>query len=147
MGEAEVSKMPITYQQETKIPKQDLLDLYNDAGWGAYTAQPEVLVKAVENSLYVLTARDGGKLVGLIRIVGDGQTITYIQDILVLKAYKRKGIGKTLMQRALEEFKHVRQKVLLTDDNPETRGFYQALGFQSCDKGELVAFVRMTQSP
>ncbi len=132
----------ITYQQETKISQQDLLDLYNDAGWGAYTTQPDVLVKAIKGSLYVLTARDGDRLVGLIRIVGDGQTIVYIQDILVLKAYKRKGIGKTLMQKALGEFKQVRQKVLLTDDNPETRGFYEAMGFQSCDKGELVAFVR-----
>lgn len=135
--------MTITYQQESQISKQDLLDLYNDAGWGAYTAQPNVLVKAIENSLYVLTARNGDKLVGLIRVVGDGHTIAYIQDILVLKAYKRNGIGKTLMERALGEFKQVRQKVLLTDDNPETRGFYEALGFQSCDKGELVAFVRM----
>lgn len=128
------------------MPQQDLLDLYNDAGWGAYTAQPDVLLKAIENSLYVLTARDGDKLVGLIRIVGDGQTIAYIQDIIVLKAYKRKGIGKTLMKKALDEFKHVRQKVLLTDDNPETRGFYEALGFQSCDKGELVAFVKLNNT-
>jgi ribosomal protein S18 acetylase RimI-like enzyme len=75
--------------------------------------------------------------------VGDGLTIIYIQDILVLKAYKRKGIGKKLMNRVLERFVSVRQKVLLTDDNEETRGFYESLGFESCDKGQLVSFVKL----
>lgn len=132
----------IQYQTEQQIPKEDLLFLYNDANWTAYTVQPDILVQAIQNSRLVITARDGDKLVGLIRLVGDGLTIAYIQDILVLKAYKRRGIGKTLMHKALEQIDHIRQKVLLTDETPETRGFYEALGFQSCDDGETVAFVK-----
>lgn len=135
--------MPITYQQETQIPQQELMELYDDAGWGAYTKEPETLTKAVSQSLYMATARGSGKLVGLVRVVGDGLTIAYIQDILVLKAYKRQGIGTQLMRMVIDRFKAVRQKVLLTDDNPETRGFYESLGFQACDQGNLVAFVSL----
>jgi len=47
------------------------------------------------------------------------------------------------MTRTLDKFKNVRQKVLLTEDNDETRGFYEALDFESCDKGRLVAFTKL----
>jgi ribosomal protein S18 acetylase RimI-like enzyme len=135
--------MEITYQVVQKIERDSLLDLYNNAGWTAYTDRPEELENAIKNSLYVLIAMDRDKLIGLIRIVGDGLTIVYIQDILVRKNYKRNNIGTKLMTQALERFKDVRQKVLLTDDNNETRGFYESLGFESCDKGSLVSFVKL----
>lgn len=135
--------MNIKFTEEKEIELKDLLDLYNDANWSAYTSEPELLQKAIKNSLYVLTARHENKLVGLLRIVGDGNTIAYIQDILVLKSYKRNKIGTQLIKEALEKFKNIRQKVLLTEDNSETRSFYESLGFESCDKGNLVSFVKL----
>ena len=133
----------ITYKDHKEITDSVLLPLYNDAGWTAYTKEPKILESAVRNSLYVLTAWHADKLVGLLRIIGDGLTIVYIQDILVLKSYKRMGIGTKLMEIALQKFNSVRQKVLLTEDNDEARGFYESLGFQSADKGKLVAFVKL----
>lgn len=133
----------ILYREQQDIELRQLLALYNDAGWTAYTNKPEQLAQAVRNSLAVYTAWDADVLVGLVRVVGDGVTIVYIQDILVVQAYKRKGIGGALMARVLEQFAHVRQKVLLTDDRQETRGFYESLGFSSCDKGQLVAFAKL----
>lgn len=133
----------LEFSEEKKLNQADLLSLYNDANWLAYTNSPDLLQQAVSNSLYVLTVWENGQLVGLIRLVGDGLTIVYIQDILVMKSHKRRKIGSLLLQKVLEKFKNVRQKVLLTDDNEETRGFYEALGFSSCDKGDLVAFVKL----
>lgn len=134
--------MDITYKTGKSLPKQDVIELYNDANWTAYTKEPKSLLQAINNSLYVLTAWHNNKLVGLIRLVGDGLTIIYIQDILVLKAYKKNKIGTKLITTALNNFKSVRQTVLLTDDNEETRGFYEKLGFESCDKGQLVSFAK-----
>lgn len=139
--------MGITYREQKEIGWQALLELYSDAGWTAYTNEPEKLVRAVENSLCVFTAWDGELVVGLIRAVGDGATILYIQDILVLQTHKRKRIGATLMAMVLEKFAGIRQIVLLTDDNEETRGFYEAMGFASCDKGKLVAFAKFGKAP
>lgn len=133
----------LKFSEEKMLSQADLLNLYNDANWLAYTGNPDLLQQAVSNSLYVLTAWENEQLVGLIRLVGDGLTIVYIQDILVMKSHKRRKIGSLLLQKALEKYKNVRQKVLLTDDNEETRGFYEALGFSSCDKGDLVAFVKL----
>lgn len=133
----------LEFSEEKKLNQADLLSLYNNANWLAYTNNPDILQQAVSNSLYVLSVWENHKLVGLIRLVGDGLTIVYIQDILVMKSHKRRKIGSLLLQKALEKYKNVRQKVLLTDDNEETRGFYEALGFSSCDKGDLVAFVKL----
>lgn len=133
----------LEFSEEKKLNQADLLNLYNDANWLAYTNSPDLLQQAICNSLYVFTVWENQKLVGLIRLVGDGLTIVYIQDILVMKSHKRRKIGSLLLHKVLEKYKNVRQKVLLTDDNKETRGFYEAFGFSSCDKGNLVAFVKL----
>ncbi len=134
--------MSILYQEEKRIDRSDLLELYNDAGWLAYTRKIDELEAGIESSLCIITAREKNKLLGLIRIIGDGHTIVYIQDILVLAAYKRRGIGSKLMHLFLEKYPEVRQKILMTEDTEETRKFYEALDFESCDKGELVAFIK-----
>ncbi len=131
----------ILYKTQKDIGQPALLNLYNDAGWSAYTLNPEQLTQSIRQSLFVYTAWENEQLVGLIRVVGDGLTIIYVQDVLVLKSHKRRGIGRKLIEKILEEYKSVRQKVLLTDDTPETRGFYESLGFRSCDNGQLVAFI------
>jgi GNAT superfamily N-acetyltransferase len=59
---------------------------------------------------------------------------------LVLNDYKRKGIGKQLISEVLKLNENCRQFVLLTEDRTETRSFYESLGFESCDKGIVVAF-------
>ncbi|MBT7940437.1 MAG: GNAT family N-acetyltransferase, partial [Candidatus Marinimicrobia bacterium] len=82
------------------------------------------------------------KLIGLIRVIGDGLTIIYIQDILVLEKFRRMKIGTMLITKTLQKFKDVRQKVLLTDDNTNTRLFYESLGFDSCEKLGLVSFIK-----
>ena len=132
----------IIYKKNAQLSEYNIKTMYEDAGWTDYAKDLGKLMKAIEASLMVITAWHGENLVGLIRAVGDGVTILYIQDILVLKSYKRKGIGSSLLNRVLEHYKDVRQKVLLTDESEETRGFYEANGFTSCDKGSVVAFAR-----
>ena len=132
-----------TYKEEKNISTDELLALYNDAGWKAYTSHPEILTAAVNNSLFVLTAWDDGKLVGLLRAVGDGLTIIYIQDILVLKSHQRKGIGSALLKITLDKYTSVRQIVLLTDKKPETISFYEKAGLKTTDSLGLSSFIRI----
>ncbi len=62
-----------------------ILKLYASVGWTNYTEKPEMLKKAFENSLLILGAYDNDKLVGVIRVVGDGASVVLIQDILVFR--------------------------------------------------------------
>ena len=135
--------MIITYKTDKNINRDQLESLYNDVEWYAYTKEMKVLQRALEQSLDVISAWDGEKLVGLVRVVGDGLTIIYIQDILVLNAYQNQGIASRLMVQILEKYKDVRQKVLLTEEAPDVRHFYKKNGFISCDQGTLVAFAKL----
>ncbi|NMA85317.1 MAG: GNAT family N-acetyltransferase [Epulopiscium sp.] len=132
----------IIYKEGIDFNENDIKELYTDAGWNAYLKDNARLIEGIKSSLFVITAWDEDEMVGLIRVIGDGLTIIYIQDILVKKAYKRRGIGSELVSEILDRYKDVRQKVLLTDDSEETRGFYEANGFFSCDKGNVVAFAK-----
>ena len=135
--------MTINFSTIKDIDIKQLENLYNDVGWFAYTQDLKVLKQAVLQSLDVIAAWDNDKLVGLIRVVGDGLTIVYIQDILVLNAYQNKGIASELLQQMLIKYNNVRQKVLLTEEASDVRHFYEKNGFESCDQGSLVAFAKM----
>jgi GNAT superfamily N-acetyltransferase len=68
-----------------------------------------------------------------------------VQDVLVHADVQRAGVGTALMDAVAQRYAHVRQHVLLTDDEPRQRGFYESLGYaESRDfaDGSLRAFVR-----
>lgn len=123
----------------------DVLALYDAVGWLVYTKDPDTLQKALEGSSTLVAARDGQMLVGLARVISDGASICYLQDILVLPSHHRRGLGRALAVRALGQYPHVRQKVLITDDEPQQKAFYEALGYTQTDEfagGSIRAFVR-----
>ena len=95
---------------------EDVLRLYASVGWTAYTDDPAALERGFRHSLLVLAAWEDGELAGLIRAVGDGASIVFIQDILVFPKYQRRGIGKALMCAMMERYRTVYQMELLTDD-------------------------------
>ena len=82
------------------------------------------------NSLLTLAAHEEAALAGLIRVVEDGHTIVFVQDILVRPQFQRRGIGSALLQAVLNRYAGVRQIELLTDDTPETAAFYRSMGFR-----------------
>lgn len=125
---------------DQKPTMPEILALYKSVGWSMYTRDPARLERALTHSLTVLSAYEGKQLVGLIRAVGDGETILFIQDLLVLPEYQRRGIGKQLIEALLARFPEVRQRVLLTDDDPKTRSFYKAAGFVESQQMGVIAF-------
>ena len=116
-------------REYTAYGEDEIRRLYASVGWIAYTNDMDALRKGIENSLLVLAAYEDGELIGLLRAVGDGYTVVFIQDILVNPEKQRQGAGTALVKAALERFPRVRQIELTTDDKPETAAFYKSLGF------------------
>ena len=133
----------MTIRELTTFEPDVLLDLYNSVSWTNYTRAPEMLLKAYENSLLTLGAYDDNKLVGIIRTVGDGFSIVFIQDILVLPEYQHKGIGTQLIHEIMDRFPDVYQMELMTDNTAKTVSFYQSVGFVKADDMGCCAFVKM----
>jgi len=113
-----------------QIDAVELCDLYDSVGWSAYTADPGALAKAVANSTHVVIARVEGRLIGLGRGLSDDVSIFYLQDLLVRPEWQGRGLGRALLGNCLERFSHVRQKVLLTDDDAAQRRFYESMGYR-----------------
>jgi GNAT superfamily N-acetyltransferase len=121
----------------------EMISLYRSVGWTNYTDRPEMLEAAYRNSLCILGAYDGDKLVGVIRAVGDGVSIVFVQDLLVLPAYQRQGIGTRLLQAILERYSDVYQIELLTDNTAKTNAFYESLGMTRADRLGCCAYTKM----
>ncbi len=122
--------MSVEICEYTRFDRDEILPLYASVGWTAYTKQPETLENGFAHSLLTLAAYDGDKLVGLIRTVGDGCTVVWVQDLLVAPDYQRQGIGSGLIRAVLERFSSVRQIMLATDCTERTLAFYRSQGFR-----------------
>lgn len=135
--------MEYVIQQMTTPTMDEIRPLYMDAGWTNYTNRPAMLEAAYAASLAIYGAYLGDdRLIGVLRAVGDGASIVYIQDILVHSTYQRRGVGRALMEACLAQFADVYQIVLLTEDKPETIAFYASFGFVAANSQGCLAFVR-----
>lgn len=122
---------------------EEILHLYQSVGWSNYLKRADIIEEAYANSLCVLAAYDGDRLLGIIRAIGDGLTIVFVQDIIVLPEYQRKGIGTKLLEAVMDKYRNVYQMELLTDNTEKTKAFYRSVGFTAAEDMGCVAFIRM----
>ena len=129
--------------KEYKTYKEDeILKLYAGVGWTAYTEDPPALERGFQNSLLVLAAYEDDVLIGLIRVVGDGATVVFVQDLLVAPQKQRQGVGTALLKAVLDRYSDVRQLLLATDNTPKTVAFYKSLGFSELSELGCCGFMR-----
>ena len=121
----------IKFTKESSVSINDVLHLYQAVGWTNYTHQPQMLEQALSHSLAIYMALDGDAVVGLVRLVGDGFSSVFVQDLIVLPSYQRQGIGSNLMKEALADYKDAYQIQLATEQTEKNLGFYRSLGFET----------------
>ena len=132
----------IGYKINDVVSFEEIFPLYEAVGWTNYTTNPTMLKNALEHSLFLISARnEDGKLIGFLRAVGDGYSIVYIQDIIVLPEYHRQGIGTQLLRQTMEHFKEVYQTILTTDSELKTVAFYESNGFTALSKVGCTSFM------
>lgn len=131
----------IKITKERSVSINDVLHLYQAVGWTNYTNQPQMLEQAMSHSLATYLARDGEEIVGLVRLVGDGFSSVFVQDLIVLPSYQRQGIGSNLMKEALADYKDAYQIQLVTERTEKTLGFYRSLGFETLSSYDCTGMI------
>ena len=122
---------------------EQVMSLYGKEGWDLYTTYPRKVKPAWERSIYRLGAFEGEQLIGFIRCTGDGEFDAYVSDLLVDPTYSRQGVGRKLMQRAMEHFKDVDTFALMTGlEQLENHVFYRSLGMHEYANNHLIGFLR-----
>lgn len=121
--------MQFSIEEYGAYNEQEILNLYKGAGWTDYTNTPAMLKYAYKNSLKILGAYRDEQLIDIIRVVGDGHSVIFIRDILVSPEYQRQSVGRALVRQILQDYRHVYQIHLLTEDTVQTIMFYKSPGF------------------
>lgn len=117
--------------------------LYEESGWSAYLGDDEKLKNAIKNSLFVLGYMDDDELVGFVRCVGDAEHVVLVQDLIVKKDYRRKGLAKKLMKEVFEKYKGVRWIQVNTDGEDEVaNAFYKAIGMKEVSEAGVVSYFK-----
>ncbi|MGT2722246.1 hypothetical protein [Streptococcus porcinus] len=74
------------------LPSHEALrELYLSVDWDIYVARNKNMQLLLKNAYTYVTAWHDEKLIGLCRVISDGLTIAYIQDILEGLNFRTKG--------------------------------------------------------
>lgn len=118
----------ITYTEEKKFNQEEVQQLFLSVGWtsGRY---PSRLYKALMNSSTVLTAWDGNKLVGLIRVLDDSEMVAYMHYVLVHPDYQGQKIAGTMIEMIKEKYKDYLYIEIMPEQSKNSV-FYEKFGFK-----------------
>ncbi len=112
-------------------PPEDIVSLYKAGGWWKDHYDPAGISFLLEKTFAFVVAVEGNsrRAVGMGRIISDGVSDAYIQDIVVLHEYRGKGIGKKILEKLVD---HCRKQGLVWIGliaEEGTEDFYLPLGF------------------
>jgi Acetyltransferase (GNAT) family. len=85
------------------ITAEDYNKLRVSAGWREMNV--DQASAGLKNSAFIVSAKDGELTVGMARLITDGGHSYFIEDVVVLSEYQRKGIGTAMMNIILERIK------------------------------------------
>ncbi|MFV0402106.1 MAG: GNAT family N-acetyltransferase [Oscillospiraceae bacterium] len=119
--------LPVRIVEDKSFTAEELRELYASVGWLSAN-YPERLKKALDGSDTVFAAWSGGRLVGLINAIDDGEITAYVHYLLVHPDYQGRGIGRQLLEKIKQRYRDYLYLILLAE-TPENVGFYERMGF------------------
>jgi ribosomal protein S18 acetylase RimI-like enzyme len=121
----------VEYETVTSAPVDEIVALYQSAGWWQESPEARAVIPAmIRGSLYFMVARDlDGHIIGMARVISDGCSDAYIQDVAVLTRYRGLGIGRELVKRLTQLC--VARKIAWIGlvAEPGTQDLYEGLGY------------------
>lgn len=123
----------ITYTDEKTFTQEDTERLFLSVGWVS-SRYPQRLYKALMGSSCVLTAWDGPRLVGLVRVLDDGEMCAYMHYVLVDPEYHGHGIASTLVNMVKERYRDFLYIEVMPEES-KNAAFYQRFGFRVMEDG------------
>jgi ribosomal protein S18 acetylase RimI-like enzyme len=121
----------IEFEVLTAAPVEAIVELYKAGGW--WEESPEwraIIPQMIRGSFCFMVARaPDGRLVGMGRAISDGVSDAYIQDVVVLPEYRKRGLGRELISRLTGYCRDHRIGWIGLIAEPGTEPFYRSLGF------------------
>jgi ribosomal protein S18 acetylase RimI-like enzyme len=130
----------VEYEAVSLAPVEEIVALYKSAGWWQESPEARSIIPAmIRGSFCFMVARSlDGHIIGMARVISDGCSDAYIQDVTVLDAYRGQGIGSELVRRLTKFCLSRKIGWIGLVSEPGTQSLYEELGY-----GPLVGYQPM----
>ncbi|MEJ7622648.1 MAG: GNAT family N-acetyltransferase [Pyrinomonadaceae bacterium] len=122
----------IDYRIHPSITSDELNTLF-EAVWDAHIWVD--LLPVLSHSLTYVAAYRREMLIGFVNIAWDGGEHAFLLDTAVHRDYRRIGLGRGLVERAIAETRRRGPKWLHVDFEPHLEKFYREAGFRDTRAG------------
>lgn len=111
--------------------EEEIADLYRAGGWWKEEYRASNLCHLIHGSFAfaVATETKTGRAVGMGRVIADGVSDGYIQDLVVLPQYRKSGIGAEIVAALVSRCLQSGITWIALIAEPDTEQFYRPLGF------------------
>jgi spermidine synthase len=112
-------------------PSEPIIELYKQASWWKESqAARDSIAKIISGSFLFVIAIDGKKTVGMGRVISDGVSDAYLQDVTVLRDYRGQKIGGEIIRTLSAEA--IKRGIVWLGliGEPGTAKFYERLGYK-----------------
>jgi GNAT superfamily N-acetyltransferase len=123
----------IDIRDEKYLNREEVLELYLANHWSS-AHKPEQLLPALLNSHTLITAYQGGKLVGLGNAISDGHLVVYYPHLVVHPDLQGQGIGRMIVAELQKRYQGFHQQMLVADG--KAIDFYKKCGFERAGNTE-----------
>lgn len=123
-----MSERMIEYKVGNNLDLDEVIELYRASTLGERrpVGERDRMQKMLQHANLVITAWEGGLLVGIARSLTDFAYCTYLADLAVRLSHQRQGIGKELVRRTREEAGPAKIILLAA---PKAVDYYPHIGF------------------
>ncbi|MBP2132891.1 ribosomal protein S18 acetylase RimI-like enzyme [Methanomicrobium sp. W14] len=112
-------------------PEDEIVNLYREGKWWDESWKSDGISDLIKGSFIFAIAIDmkTKTAVGMGRIISDGVSDGYIQDLVIKKDFRSKGIGRKLLNSLVEEARSGGLTWIGLIAEPDTENFYKSEGF------------------
>jgi predicted N-acetyltransferase YhbS len=126
----------IHFEDSKTISAVELAEVFSQSGIRRPVEDLPRLQKMLDQADLIITAWDGGKLVGIARAITDFSYCCYLSDLAVDKDYQKEGIGRELVHRVKEKLGEEISLILLA--SPVAMEYYPKIGFTKIENGYII---------
>lgn len=109
-------------------------DLYMAGGWWDRALSTGLSTLITGSFAFVIAIEHStGRVIGTGRVLSDGISDAYIQDLVVLPNYRGRGIGTEILSTLLDHCRSAGITWIVLVAEPGTEAFYVPLGFQKLE--------------
>lgn len=126
----------IEYKTVNAAPPDKILALYRQAGWWQEEDTPEshdFISRIIRQTYCFVIAMDADEIIGMGRIISDGVSDAYIQDVTVRRDYRGNGIGQGIIRTLVNHLKANGITWIGLISEPGYELFYEKLGFSKME--------------